>query len=198
MILFFDTETTGLPQAHLSNADPLQPHVVQLAALLTDDDGTERASLNLVVQPDTPIPAPAAAVHGITDEIAARCGVRPAVAAVAFCDLMRRADTLVAHNISFDLQLIATLLLRTRREQPVMPSTFCTMIAASPIVNLPPTARMVSAGFNKPKPPKLEECIAHFFGEKLDGAHDAMIDVRACARLFFHLRDQAPTAAVSA
>jgi len=45
-----------------------------------------------------------------------------------------------------------------------------------------------AAGINKPKPPKLEECIRHFFGEELDGAHDAMVDVVACRRVFFHLR----------
>lgn len=55
-------------------------------------------------------------------------------------------------------------------------------------MNLPPTERMRAAGFNKPKPPKLEECIRHFFNEDLDGAHDAMIDVAACRRVYFHLK----------
>jgi DNA polymerase-3 subunit epsilon len=62
------------------------------------------------------------------------------------------------------------------------------MEAAAPIVNLPPTERMLAAGFNKPKAPKLEECIHHFFGETLAGAHDALVDVRACARVYFHLQ----------
>jgi len=47
---------------------------------------------------------------------------------------------------------------------------------------------MLAAGFTKPKPPKLEECIRHFFNEELDGAHDAMVDVRACRRVYFHLQ----------
>jgi DNA polymerase-3 subunit epsilon len=61
------------------------------------------------------------------------------------------------------------------------------MEAATPVLNLPPTERMIAAGFDKPKPPKLEECIRHFFNEDLEGAHDAMADVIACRRVYFHL-----------
>lgn len=50
-------------------------------------------------------------------------------------------------------------------------------------------ARMLAAGISKPKAPKLAECVKHFFGEDLAGAHDALVDVRACARVFFRLRD---------
>jgi DNA polymerase III subunit epsilon len=71
---------------------------------------------------------------------------------------------------------------------PLRKPLFCTMEASAPIVNLPPTERMVAAGFNKPKPPKLEECIKHFFKEDLKGAHDAMIDVSACRRIYFELK----------
>ncbi|MCX2563282.1 hypothetical protein OQ497_04805 [Acetobacter thailandicus] len=37
MILFYDTETTGLPDKYCSLDDPKQPRCVQLAAILTDD-----------------------------------------------------------------------------------------------------------------------------------------------------------------
>lgn len=39
MILFFDTETTGFPHKSKPVDHPDQPHVVQLAAELTEDDG---------------------------------------------------------------------------------------------------------------------------------------------------------------
>jgi hypothetical protein len=32
------------------------------------------------------------------------------------------------------------------------------------------------------------QCIQHFFGEKLDGAHDAMNDLAACKRVYLHLK----------
>ena len=62
------------------------------------------------------------------------------------------------------------------------------MTSAAPIVNLPPTDRMRAAGRTGPKSPKLSECVQHFFSEEMIGAHDAMVDVRACARVFFHLK----------
>lgn len=196
MILFFDTETTGLPDFRAAPGAEHQPHLVQLAALLTEDDGTERASFSVIVKPpESGIPAGAAAVHGITTDVAERCGISNSRAVALFDDLASRADTLVAHNIRFDLSIMATAWCRVlSARRPDMNAEhgargrFCTMDAASPIVNLPPTERMIAAGFTKPKPPKLEECIRHFFGEDLIGAHDALADVRACARVFFHLR----------
>lgn len=65
--------------------------------------------------------------------------------------------------------------------------SFCTCAAAKPILNLPPTDRMMASGFNGPKPPKLEECIKHFFDEELSNAHDAGADAMACSRIYFHL-----------
>lgn len=196
MILFFDTETTGLPDLRQPMNHPCQPHLVQLACLLTEDDGTERASVNLIVNPGIPIPPGAAAVHGITDDIADRAGIPPQIATSIWHRLAERADLIVAHNIKFDIALIEAAWARhVASGLPEMDrrhgsrGRFCTMDAATPLVNLPPTERMVAAGFNKPKPPKLEECIRYFFKEELVGAHDALVDVRACARLFFRLRE---------
>lgn len=192
-ILFFDTETTGFPNPTLSAADSLQPHCVQLAAILAEEDGTERASLNLIIKPDGwSIPEAASSIHGITGEVATAYGIRETVAAAAFYDLMQQADLLVAHNIKFDAQIIGTMFVRAKRDWRVLDARHCTMIQATPIVNLPPTDRMIAAGFNKPKAPKLSECVSHFFGEDLEGAHDALVDVRACARIFFHMRDEVP------
>lgn len=189
-ILFFDTETTGLPAFSMPDGHEAQPHCVQLAAIMTDDDGKEEASISVIIRPDGwPIPEQASAVHGITTEKATRYGIREQVAAVLFYDLLCRADLLVAHNIKFDRQIIATMFARANRTQWELPKAqFCTMEAAAPLVNLPPTPRMLAAGFNKPKAPKLEECIRHFYGETLEGAHDALVDVRACARIYFEMK----------
>lgn len=194
-IIFFDTETTGLPKDWLPADHAEQPHLVQLACILTEDDGTERASLSIIVKPDAPIPDGAARVHGITDLIADRFGVFNPAAVALWDRLAERADLIVAHNLKFDMAVMDTAWRRVRSERkPTLDlahgtrGRFCTMEAASPTVNLPPTDRMRAAGFTKPKPPKLEECIRHFFGEELTGAHDALVDVRACARVFFHLR----------
>lgn len=189
MILFFDTETTGFFNDRQSVDHPSQPHIVQLAALLTEDDGTEVMEMSVIIDNGVPIPVQASNVHGITTEIADARGIETEIAMHMFGHMYRLADTAVAHNIKFDKGVVEAEIFRRHKEvRRLSKPLFCTMEAASPIVNLPPTERMLAAGFDKPKPPKLEECIKHFFGEALEGAHDAMIDVRACRRVYFHLK----------
>ena len=193
MILFFDTETTGFFQDRLPINHPDQPYIVQLAAELTDDDGGPIAGFSFIVDPGVSdgvfIPDRASDVHGITNERAVQFGVSAEFALSAFTHLYQRADIVCAHNIKFDRGVMEAAIARHYgKVLPLRKTLFCTMEAASPIVDLPPTERMLAAGFTKPKPPKLEECIKHFFNEELDGAHDAMIDVRACRRVYFHLR----------
>lgn len=193
MILFFDTETTGFFQDSLPTDHPDQPYIVQLAAELSDDEGKPIAGFSFIVDPGISdgvfIPDRASGVHGITNDRAVQFGVSAEFALSAFTHLYQRADIVCAHNIKFDRGVMEAAIARHYgKVMPLRKTLFCTMEAASPVVNLPPTERMLAAGFTKPKPPKLEECIKHFFNEELDGAHDAMIDVRACRRVYFHLK----------
>jgi DNA polymerase-3 subunit epsilon len=193
MILFFDTETTGFFDDRLPVDHEAQPYIVQLAAQLCQDDGGVIAGFSFVVcNPGVEVPERAAAVHGITTEKAIQFGVSAEFALSAFTHLYQRADLVCAHNVKFDRGIIEVAIARHYgRTMPLRKPLFCTMDAASPVVNLPPTERMRAAGFDKPKPPKLEECIRHFFNENLDGAHDAMVDVIGCRRVYFHLKQMA-------
>ena len=190
MKFFWDTETSGFPDYRLPPDHPDQPQLVQLACLLTDDAGVEKASAVMLVQTMRgPIPKQASDVHGITTRDAEEHGVYPTGALYFWDRLAQMADTIVAHNIKFDWAVIeAAWAHNNPAAKPKPPlndlttryartARFCTCEAAAPIVNLPPTARMISAGFDKPKAPKLAECIAHLFGEDLPSAHDAMVDV---------------------
>lgn len=189
MILFFDTETTGFYDQKLPPDHAGQPHIVQLAAELCEDDGRPVMGMSLIIDCPFPIPARASEVHGITNEIAGARGVDLEFAIDLFRHFYRLADLVVCHNVAFDVPVMASEITRFLKRSTVLTKpTFCTMESATPIVNLPPTERMLAAGFNKPKPPKLEECIRHFFDEALEGAHDAMIDVAACRRVYFHLK----------
>ena len=161
-----------------------------MMVLLTDANGVERASLKTLIKPDGwTIPAGASRVHGISTNDCAAFGIPIKHAAATFNRMLDNATVLVAHNIKFDLFLLDVECRRLgKTDFADDKSQFCTMEESAPIVDLPPTERMVAAGFDKPKPPKLEECIEFFFGEKLEGAHDVMADVQACARVFFELR----------
>lgn len=194
MYVAFDTETTGLPIWGKPSDDPSQPHLVQLAMILLDDDHVERASFSMIIKPEGWESGPEAlAAHGITTEMAMRLGVPEKLATDLYVSLVYGTGaTVIAHNAPFDLRIMRIAMLRAgyskewQAEQGEV-NSYCTLKNTTHVVNLPPTPKMVAAGFNKPKPPKLSECIQHFFGEELVGAHDALVDVRACVRVFRHL-----------
>ena len=202
MYLFFDTETTGLPDFKKRSSDPAQPDLVQVAALLVDTNRVERASLNLIIEPNGwTIPDEMAKIHGITQEIAMEAGVDMFTACVAFRSLSRKATTWVAHNASFDLKMMKIqhrkaglpwLLEEIENEDADQAVEIVdTCGAALYIVNLPPTPKMLRAGFDGPKRPNLGECVRFFFDRELEGAHDAMVDVRACRDIYFAMKDRA-------
>lgn len=194
MILALDTETTGLPDWRAPSDADHQPHLVQLAMILLDDDMQEQAIANLIVRPEGwTIPDEVAAIHGITNEKALALGVPEKLAVRLFVSMLYETGaSFVAHNADFDARIMRIAMLRaglTKDQIDAKPyETFCTMKAATPIVNLPPTAKMLAAGFNKPKSASLSECISFFFNETLEGAHDALVDVRACLRVYNHLK----------
>lgn len=193
-IVVLDTETTGLPDWKSPSDAPHQPHLVQLAMVLIDDDGAERNSVSVIIKPDGwTIPPEVSAIHGITHELAMAVGIPEKVAVQLFVSMVYDTGaTVVCHNEPFDSRLMRIAMLRAGISKEKIDAkaykTFCTMQAATPIVNLPPTAKMLAAGFNKPKSASLSECISFFFNETLEGAHDALVDVRACLRVYNHLQ----------
>lgn len=180
--LYFDTETTGFPKA---SGSPLteQPHIVQLAAILVDDERGEVASLSVIIKPDGwEIDPGAQEVHGISAEMAESFGVPISTAMLMFSHLTRRADQCVAHNYAFDIKLITYEF--ERLKAPIVINErerFCTMEATTNLCKLPGRYP------GKFKWPKLIEAHQHFFNEGFDGAHDALVDVRACHRVHQHL-----------
>jgi DNA polymerase-3 subunit epsilon len=194
VILFYDTETTGLPDFNARSNDPKQPHLVQLAMVVCQDDGTEIEVVCVVIRPDGwQITPEIAAIHGVTHERALADGIPEERATAMFVMYQARCALRVAHNESFDRRIMRIAMTRLNLERDFIEmiegrKSFCTCDGAKPLVNMPPTERMLAKGMTGPKPPKLAECVKHFFGEELSGAHDALIDARACARIYFHMQ----------
>jgi DNA polymerase-3 subunit epsilon len=188
LILAWDTETSGFVNDHEPPSHPSQPHLVQLGAVLLDEEtGLECNLISLIVKPDGwVIPDQAAAVHHITTGLATRVGVPLLVALAMWSNLAKLAQHHVAHNAQFDLRVLQAAFHRAGRPFPPVDPR-CTKQLASPVLNLPPTARMLAAGFNKPKDPTLTECVRFFFDEDLVGAHGALADARACGRVYLEL-----------
>jgi DNA polymerase-3 subunit epsilon len=190
MYLAFDTETTDLPRPHLEADHPAQPHLLQFAGVLFDQNGTELDRLFTMVRPGhgALLSTHAFAAHGISLEEAFHRGIEASEVFRWFASASKRSTCLVGHNVEFDLRIMAIVAARlgeTGWSGPVQ--TFCTMTQSTPLVNLPPTLRMMAAGRFYPKSPSLSECVRHFFGEEHSDAHNAEADVRACIRIFRHL-----------
>ena len=199
--LFYDTETTGLPLFSEPSEDPRQPHLVQLAACLVDLDKRETiASMDVIISPDGwEIPEEVAKIHGITTERAQLLGVEESLAVGLFMSLWERADVRIAHNCTFDDRIIRIALMRHEDEATAdvwkAGKSQCTQLLSTPILKLPPTAKMIAARRNHHKSANLGEAYEFFTGNKLDGAHRAMVDVLACMEVFWGIEDRQGVAA---
>lgn len=191
--IFFDTETSGLPNFKHPASWEGQPRICQLGAILTDRGGKVKAELNLLVRPDGwTIPPEASAIHGITQEDAMQYGLSIRGVLGVFNRLMAKAELHIAHNIKFDYFMIEREAIACEYPAKDFPMNgYCTMAESADVLKLPPTKKMMDCGFDKFKPPNLQEAYQHFFGRKFEGAHDAMADVRACRDVFFKLQEEA-------
>lgn len=195
--LFYDTETTGLPLFNEPSEDPRQPHIVQLAALLVDLDTRKvHGSLDLTVLHDGWVSEPKALeAHGITAEHANSVGVPESLALALFLELWSRAQVRIGHNEQFDARIVRIGMLRHQSEIDCELYDWkggraeCTQNLATPILKLPPTERMIAAGFGKKfKSANLGEAYKHFYGSELQGAHSAMADAQACQYVYYAIK----------
>jgi len=202
LILAYDTETSGLPLWNDPSEDPRQPHIVELAALLVDEESREVVeTLHHVVRPDGwEIPDDVAAIHGITTALATERGVPEKDVVDAFYQLHQRAARRLAHNESFDQRIVRIGLKRfgytdeqadTFKAAPAS----CTQKLSTPILALPPTAAMKAARRFHHKSANLGEAFQYFTGKPLEGAHSAMVDVQACLTVFWAIKDRGRAAA---
>ena len=201
LALFYDTETTGLPDFKAPSESAHQPHIVQLAALLIDLDSRETIqSMDVIIRPHGwTIPDEVAAVHGITTEHAADVGIPERLAVEMFMDLWNNRNR-VAHNEQFDARILRIALMRHQGNIFHSPSgksvpdiwkegrAECTARMATPICALPPTDKMKAVGRFHHKTPNLGEAYRHFTGNDLQNAHSAMADVLACRDVYFAIK----------
>lgn len=209
-VLFFDTETTGLPLNKEPSDHPDQPYTVSIAAMLHNPSRDVIGTISALIKPEGWVideTGRAFEAHGITNERAMDEGRPMADVLEEFLVLLNATDILCAHNVSFDCRIMRIITKRAGREIGCFFTghdkreasgenklRFCTMINSTKLVNLPPTEKMLAAGFRGPKSPNLVEAYRHFFNEELDGAHDALVDMEASARVYYHLKDNHPPA----
>lgn len=182
--LFFDTETTGIPQDYNAPASNTRnwPRLVQLGWILTDESGNEISSGNEIVKPEGfVIPSDASRVHGITTEIALRDGKPLRQVVRSFLKDAEGVRCFVGHNVSFDQKVVGAELYRLGITDTVSTArSLDTMKAATDYCKIPGTY-----GY---KWPKLIELHKKLFGCDFEDAHDAMADITATKKCFFEMK----------
>lgn len=187
MYLVFDTETTGLPKNYNAPISDLAnwPRLVQLAWQTYDEDGNLWETHNHIIRPiGFVISEESARIHRITQARALAEGEDLKEVLEIFADHIKRASHLVAHNISFDEKIMGAEFLR--QEIPSIlddSSKICTMKSSVNFCAL-------SNNRGGYKWPNLAELHFKLFAKNFDAAHDAVIDVSACARCFFELKSR--------
>lgn len=194
LFVAYDTETTGLALFNEPSEDPRQPHIVQIGACVVDLDTRKTlATLDVICRPEGwTIPEEVTRIHGITTELAADVGVPEALAVEMLLDLVG-SRTRIAHNETFDARIVRIALKRffTPEQADVWKAgpAQCTARLATPIMRLPPTAKMLAAKRKNHKTPSLGEAYRFFTGREIQGAHRALADVEACMAVWFAIAD---------
>ncbi len=187
MYLIFDTETTSfdrkkqnfeLTPENIKNI----PRIVQLAFILYNENAEPIQEYNGIVKPDGfIIDDESIKFHGVTNEYANKHG-KPIVQILNdFFDAMDKCKYLIAHNMSYDAQIIYGEYYRYKlnRKSTNKPIKICTKELTTDYCAIPS-----NWGY---KWPKLEELYRHLFNEDFENAHNALYDVLATQKCFFHL-----------
>lgn len=183
LLLFVDTETTGLPPRwDMPEDDRRWPRLVQVAAILATQEGREVATFATVIKPNFEIPIEASNVHGISTEYAVKNGMGLFYAMQTLSLMAMKASTFVAHNVAFDIAIIRSEIARLDKADRFKPlKRFCTMKESVDI------CRLAGRYPGKYKFPKLQELHQYYFGAGFEDGHDALIDVRACLKCYIQM-----------
>lgn len=121
-MIFFDTETTGLP-ANERDAKPgdvlmttpygrriddfaRQPQIIEIAGIKTNDKLEEIARFSTLINPCTPIPEVVTKIHGITDADVARAPQFAFALKTHILPFWRGEETIIGYHVNFDLEMM--------------------------------------------------------------------------------------------
>lgn len=184
--LFFDTETTGLPQNYNAPISAVNnwPRLVQLSWLLVDDNFNIVSERDIIIKPENfAIPTMVSNLHGITTEKALSIGIELSSALSMFLDDISKSKICVGHNVEFDKKIVCCELYRKgmRDTLAFLPST-CTMQSTVNLCKIP--------GNYGYRYPKLQELYKYLFGLSFVDAHNSLADVRATFQCYKELKSR--------
>lgn len=181
-VLFFDTETTGVPdrKANWDTDFAEYPHIVQMAWIL----GTKVE--NHIIRPDGwEIPQETVEIHGVTTEYALEHGEPFAAVVDMFIQDCHEAGLICGHNVHFDTAMVkANILRELGREYYDGNGVETALYKGKRIDTMRPAMKWVDARMSngRLKFPNLSELYSRCFPGESFPAHDALEDIKAVMR----------------
>lgn len=207
-VLVFDTETTGLIKSNTIMYYELEifPYIVQFSYLLYDTEKSfvEKISDNIIRIPEkVVIPEECVKIHGISKQMTLK-GKDIGKCLLEFAKSYFQADIIVAHNLSFDINMVKTELMRTIQNSkeithlldynnllyslnnpPKNKTYFCTLQNSIVLCNI--KAINKKTGKEYIKYPKLMELHEKLFSSTPKNLHNSLNDVIVCFRCYYML-----------
>ena len=186
--LFFDTECNGLPQNYKLGVSATDnwPRLIQLAWIVTDEEGNEVSRKSRIVYPKGFCIEPVVAnLTGISNQRAQQEGIDLNDALSEFMEDIAKVEVIIGHNINFDRHVVGCELYRLNGAYNALMNKdyICTMQSSINYCAIP--SNNFWGGY---KWPKLEELYRKLFGHMFDNAHDALADVSATKDCYFELK----------
>lgn len=158
-IIFFDLEATGL--------NVVKDRIMQIAIIKYFADGSEPEELEMLINPGIPMSMEAFSVHGISPKDVANKPTFQQVAQKIF-DFIGDADIGGYNSNRFDIPMLLEEFARVGLEFDMEKRRLID----------------VQRVFYKMEPRTLKAAFKFYCGKELEGAHDALADVRATVDVF--------------
>ena len=179
MFLFFDVETTGLPNKNAYSYKDLslfqRCRIVSFSWQYLDKHLNTIEEGYFVIKPEFTIHEDSIKIHGITNEIAQEIGIP----FLQFCQnthhVLQECKVVISHNLNFDLDCVLSEFYRRKlhmfENMILKKKGFCTMVNGKKIMQMS-------------KYPKLQELYSFLFQQVFDNAHNSYWDTQACKECF--------------
>jgi len=188
MALIIDVETTGLPKRKYhdyKNTDDFEnARMVQFTMMLCDKDLNEIEISDFIIKAGD-FTINNSDFHGITNEISKESGHDFSKVAEILKEYLTKIDCIIAHNLSFDANIIKSELFRLDLldiiEDFNKKKCVCSMLKTKNLVNIKNKYGV--------KYPSLAELYQYTFNKKIENAHNSKYDVINLHAILKHLYD---------
>jgi DNA polymerase-3 subunit alpha len=188
-LVFFDTETTGLPSNdkisalnHRSN----WPDLVSICWMIFENNTHIRTEDHIIRPEMYEIPPESTKIHGITQRMAEQEGKPLNTVLSKFAEDIKNAKVLCAHNLHFDKNVLYHAYKWRLNKDPTRfwptHAEFCSMKQSQDELQLPAKYPTYAEPYKRPR---LSELYYNQFGEHMQNAHTAVGDVDALQKIFF-------------